>query len=221
MVSEHATTMKSAARREFDGWAETYDRSWINPLFFEPTYRTLLEEIVRWRGDDRTPIAALDIGCGTGTLATLLAGSSLPVHVTALDYTPVMIRLARDKARHAGLLDACTFVRGDAEHLPVESRRFDLVTCSHSFHHYPDQQAAVIEMRRVLRPGGRLMLADAFRDNVIGWFVFDVCVAAVEKAIHHVPWSQVREMFLRAGFRDVRQRKFNWWAPVLLNVGTA
>ena len=56
-------------------------------------------------------------------------------------------------------------VRGDSERLPFESGSFDIVTCANSFHHYPRQDRAVAEMRRVLRPGGRLMIIDGYRDG--------------------------------------------------------
>ena len=132
-----------------------------------------------------------------------------------------MLRVATSKAQAARASERCRFVRADAEHLPFADESFDLVTCSHSFHHYPHQQDAIVGMRRMLRPGGRLMLVDGFRDNVIGWFVFDVCVTALEKAVYHVPWSRLREMFHQAQFKDVRHRKFNWWFPSLLTMGTA
>ena len=59
-----------------------------------------------------------------------------------------------------------------------------------------------------------------FRDNVIGWFVFDVVITAVEKEVHHQPWSSMRDFFHRAGLTDVRHRKFNYWFPTLLTMGT-
>ena len=95
------------------------------------------------------------------------------------------------------------------------------MTCSNSFHHYPDQQRCVNEMRRVLRPGGRLMLIDGFRDNVIGWVTFDVIIAAVEKQIHHASWSEFHAYFQQAGFQDIHRRKINILFPLLMTVGTA
>ena len=221
MVTEQAKAMKSTARREFDGWADTYDQSLLHHFMFRPTYRVLLEELVAWRGDDDAAFSVLDIGCGTGKLAGLLAGSSLPAQVIGLDYAPAMVRVARANAEQVNVADHCTFLPGDSEHLPFADRSFDLVTCSHSFHHYPHQQAAVVEMRRVLRPGGRLIIVDGFRDNVVGWVVFDVIITAVEKNVYHVPWSQMRDLFLQAGLTDIRHRKFSWWFPSLLTMGTA
>ena len=114
------------------------------------------------------------------------------------------------------------FVAGDSEHLPFESDSFDFLTCSNSFHHYPDQQAVVIEFRRVLKPGGHLLLIDGFRDNVVGWVTFDVIIASVEEQnVYHAPWSVIHEYFETAGFSEIRRRKFGFWLPGCLTIGTA
>ncbi len=70
----------------------------------------------------------------------------------------------------------------------------------------------------MLRPGGMLVLIDGFRDNVVGWIVFDVAVAFVEKAVHHAAWSAVRNMLAEAGFSTITQRKLNVLAPLLVSV---
>ena len=113
------------------------------------------------------------------------------------------------------------FAAGDSEHLPFADASFDLITCSNSFHHYPHQQAVVSEMRRLLRPGGRLIVIDGFRDNVIGWFVFDVIITRVEKDVYHAPWSVMHEYFVRAGLTNIRRRKVNLWFPLLATIGDA
>ncbi len=76
------------------------------------------------------------------------------------------------------------------------------------------------EFRRVLRPGGMLILIDGFRDNVIGWVIFDVAVALVERMVHHASWSEVRVMLEQAGFNGIQQRKVNVLAPLLVSVAT-
>ena len=75
--------------------------------------------------------------------------------------------------------------------------------------------------RCVIRPGGQLILIDGFRDNVIGWIVFDVGVSLAEGGVHHAPWSSVRTMMLDAGFASVRQRKLNVLAPLLVSIANA
>ena len=63
-------------------------------------------------------------------------------------------------------------------------------------------------MRRVLRPGGRLMIIDGYRDSLWGWFIYDVCVTGVEGDVHHASAKQFRELFAQAGLKAVAQRVY-------------
>jgi ubiquinone/menaquinone biosynthesis C-methylase UbiE len=181
-----------------------------------------MEEIWKWF-EQRRPdeFHVLDIGCGTGTVVSLLASSRWPVRAVGLDYVPSMCAEATRKADAIGTGPRAEFVAGDSEHLPFANGSFDVVTCSNSFHHYPHQQTVVGEMRRLLRPGGRLIIIDGFRDNVIGWFVFDVIITRVEKDVYHAPWPVMHEYFVNAGFHNIRRRKFNVWFPLLATIGDA
>lgn len=89
----------------------------------------------------------LDVACGTGLVARLFHGKV--AHLTGLDLTPAMAEQARPH------LDA--LVIGPAEHLPFPDATFDRVTCRQGIQ-FMDDRAAVAEMRRVLKPGGRLVL---------------------------------------------------------------
>lgn len=214
--------MKLLARRQFDGWANTYDRSILGYFLFEPTYQSILEIVYCHRPNPPPRRRALDVGCGTGTLAARLVGADLNIErVIGLDFALPMCRQAEAKARRGNHHHHLTFANGDSEHLPFADRSFDILTCANSFHHYPHQPRVIAEFRRVLRPGGQLLLADGFRDNVIGWFVYDVCISSVERAVHHPKWSEMRAMLTDAGFVNVAQRKINFWFPVLLTTATA
>lgn len=218
---DKATKMKRLAKDAFEAWAGTYDRSLLNRFLFQPSYRMFLEELWSWRARMDEAFDLLDIGCGTGTFDAMLAGTRLPARVVGLDYAEAMCRVAHEKAGRAGVARRVRYVNADSQHLPFADGSFDAVTCSNSFHHYPDQQQVVHEMRRVLRPGGRLMLVDGFRDNIIGWVAFDVIIGHVEKEVFHAPWSTIHGYFVNAGFKDIRRRKFSFWMPGLLTVGTA
>ena len=224
MSAPTSADIKRRAKHEFETWADSYDRSLLNHFLFRPAYLTFMEEIARWIGERPRPFRVLDIGCGTGTLAAWLAASPWPVDVVGMDYAAGMCRAAAAKL-HAEAASPPRrdreFVCGDSEHLPFARGAFDIVTCSNSFHHYPHQQAVVHEMRRVLRPGGRLILIDGFRDNIVGWITFDVVIARVEGKVHHAPWTLVRDYFETAGFAGIRRRKVNFWFPLLVTVGDA
>lgn len=182
--------MKRLAKQEFEAWAGTYDRSLLNIFLFQPAYRMFLQEILTWRGKSSEPFDLLDVGCGTGTFDAMLAASPLPARVVGLDYAESMCQVASQKAHGAGVTDRLRYVSADSEFLPFKENSFDVITCSNSFHHYPHQQKVIEGFHRALRPGGRLMLIDGFRDNVVGWFVFDVIITAVEKEVFHAHGRQ-------------------------------
>jgi hypothetical protein len=74
-------------------------------------------------------------------------------------------------------------------------------------------------MHRVLKPGGRLLLVDGYRDGPWGWFIYDVCVAGVEGEIWHASARRVRDLFNRAGFAETIQEVRHGAAPFLLTEG--
>lgn len=214
-----AGVMKKKAKHAFEKWADRYDKSLLQHYLFQPSYLVFMEEIARWRLAHPGLFTTLDIGCGTGELASLLARSDWPVLAVGLDYAPNMCIAAAAKVEGAPWADRAQFTAGDSEHLPFADGAFDLVTCSNSFHHYPHQQAVVDEVFRILRPGGMFILIDGFRDNAVGWFVFDVVIAHVEKNVHHAPWSQIDGYFRQTGFKEIRRRKFNVWMPLCATIG--
>jgi ubiquinone/menaquinone biosynthesis C-methylase UbiE len=215
--------VKEHARRHFEQWALSYDRSLLNELVFFPSIRACQEEILRWKQTRRAAAAyrALDVGCGTGRLLALLSEDADAELLVGLDYAKEMVRRAAEKFAATPSAARLQALNGDAERLPLADACVDVVTCCNSFHHYPQQARAIAEFRRVLRPGGMLVLIDGFRDNVIGWVVFDVGVAGVEKQVHHAAWSEVRGHMQAAGFSAITQRKMNVLAPLLVSIGLA
>ena len=213
---------KSRAISEFEKWAHSYDRSLLNLMVFGPSYKLMLHEVCkRARKRDNT-FRILDIGCGTGTFLAQCLATGLNMEVIGLDMAYNMVLRASNKAdRISTNGSAMSFVVGDAEHLPFESGYFDMVTCSNSFHHYPDQMLAVQEMRRVLRDNGELLIVDGHRDDPIGYVIFDLIVKAVERHIHHCSRRRFIELFKEAGFRDVTQRMFGIYPPLLATFGKA
>lgn len=90
----------------------------------------------------------LNVAAGTGNVA--LAGANAGARVTTLDLSPELFATGQARAG----ADRITWVEGDAEQLPFETERFDLVASCFGVMFAPDQQRAVAELVRVYRPGG-------------------------------------------------------------------
>lgn len=152
----HSQTMKRnylpAAGRD---WALPLYDPMVKLLGGDSARRALMEQAAL-RPRDRV----LDIGCGTGTLATLIKSTYPAVEVVGLDPDPKALARSIQKAQQAGL--SIRFDHGFADDMPYAAASFDHVFSSFMFHHLPgDQRGPVLqEVRRVLAPGGALHLAD-------------------------------------------------------------
>jgi SAM-dependent methyltransferase len=100
----------------------------------------------------------LDVACGPGIVAC--AAALQAGHVTGIDLTPAMLEQARERQRNLKL-DNVDWHVGDARRLPFADGSFDIVLTRYSFHHMPDPAAALREMKRVCRKGGRVVVIDA------------------------------------------------------------
>lgn len=102
--------------------------------------------------------AVLDVGTGPGILLVELARRRPDLQVTGVDLSPDMVAAAQRNLTECGAR-ATTHV-GDVIKLPLPDQSVDLVVSSFSMHHWADIDAAVPELARVLRPGGRLYVYD-------------------------------------------------------------
>lgn len=104
--------------------------------------------------------AVLDIGCGSGTDALLAARRTGPDgRVIALDMTAAMRRKCAENAARAGVRTV-EVVEGNAESIPLPDASVDVVTSNGVINLVPDKEAAAREIHRVVRPGGRVQIAD-------------------------------------------------------------
>ena len=208
---------KHQATHEFTRWSESYDRSILQWLLFGPSHRALIRRIGAVAGD--RAIRVLDVGCGTGVFAERVRAALPQARVWGIDLVAGMLAKGAERwKRHAGEIVP---IQADSERLPFAPGSFDIVTCANSFHHYPRQDRAIAEMHRVLKPGGRLMVIDGYRDAPWGWFIYDVCVAGVEGAVHHASSRRFRDLFAQAGLHAVAQKVFRGAAPFLLTEAIA
>ncbi|HET7219330.1 MAG TPA: class I SAM-dependent methyltransferase [Vicinamibacterales bacterium] len=136
---------------------------WLLPLY-DPLTRLLGLDRARRAlvaaADLRPGHRVLDIGCGTGSLAVLIARLHPGVEVVGLDPDPGALARATRKARRAGV--TIQFERGFSDALPFPDGAFDRVFSSFMFHHLQrgEKGQALREVRRVLKAGGSLHLLD-------------------------------------------------------------
>lgn len=201
------------AQAQFDQWSRSYDRSVLQAVLFGPSHDLILKHL---RPSDRR---LLDIGCGTGRLLSRVVAARRGMEAVGLDLSSPMLEMCVARCRFWN--ERTAVVRGDSQHLPFANDSFDAITCSHSFHHYPDQVRVVAEMHRVLRPGGRLLVIDGYRDNPWGWLIFDVLVPWREGEVQHCSARRLRELFAAAGFSEVEQRLHCLPIPFMLTLGQA
>ena len=153
--SGQAPNYKETVRKEWTGAAPFWQK-W-NAKFVIQT-RAATELVVR--GAEVAPgMKVLDLACGTGEPALSLAKAvGANGRVVATDLVPEMLEFARQNAVSRGL-DNIEFHMADAEALPFADGEFDRVTCRFGIMFFPDVPKAMAEIRRVLKPGGRICFA--------------------------------------------------------------
>lgn len=164
--------------------------------------KTLIDQI-----DPKVDEKLLDIGCGTGTLVHMLALKQPKLIITGLDADSAALKQA--KAKIKSLENTITLQQGYAQQTPFENDSFDIAVSSLFFHHLTrDQKLQTLqEIHRVLKPGGRLHIADwgkptSFFQRILFYTVqiFDGFETTSDNVQGALP-----DMVLAAGFRETRE----------------
>jgi demethylmenaquinone methyltransferase / 2-methoxy-6-polyprenyl-1,4-benzoquinol methylase len=128
----------------------------------------------RWRRKFVRSLAAykprkiLDVATGTGDLAVLISSLDQTA-VTGIDLAVNMLAIAEKKVQNKGLNDQITFRQADAEKIPFPDDSFDAVTVAFGVRNFEDLEKGLSEMRRVLRPGGVMMILEFSHPASFPW----------------------------------------------------
>lgn len=166
-----------AVRNLFADIAPSYDL--LNTLMSFGLHHLWRREAVR-KLDLHSGDSVLDICCGTGDFLLPLRQAVGPKgHVEGLDFCAPMLTIAEKKAKGRARLTL-----GDATRLPHSSELFDAVTVGWGLRNVPDLQAALSEVHRVLKPGGKFICLDMTQsDKGFGRKAFEMVVPALGKIV--------------------------------------
>ncbi|HEX3972868.1 MAG TPA: class I SAM-dependent methyltransferase [Stellaceae bacterium] len=133
--------------------------------------RRALRDLLRLMPDRRThrfPVV-LDAGCGWGRALRFLKHYFHPDQLIGIDIDTALVARAKQRAAAEGLVAELRV--GDVVHLDIADESIDLIFCHQTFHHLVDQERALAEFRRVLRPGGLLLFAESTRVYIESWII--------------------------------------------------
>lgn len=153
----------------------------------------------------------LDIGCGTGALLRMIQDKRNDARLFGVDLSEQMIRVAKAKLGERADLKV-----SDSETLPFPNEAFDLVMCTFSFHHYPNPGAVLQEMRRVLVPGGRLILADPTGPMLLRQLVNFIYLFTKDGSVRVYSKREMKALLETAGLEVAKWGKLNWHSYLLV-----
>jgi ubiquinone/menaquinone biosynthesis C-methylase UbiE len=194
--------------KKADHYIPALSFDWLTPLYDSVIRLTMPEFTIKRRLVEQSRIRyahrVLDLGCGTATLTLLIKRLHTQAKVFGLDGDPRILKVARKKMERAGL--EVTLDEGMSYSLPYEDESFDRVLSSLFFHHLitEDKERTLQEVRRVLRAGGELHVADfgkpqnaLMRVASLPWQTFD------GKTTGDNIKGRLPEFFRTAGFGEV------------------
>jgi ubiquinone/menaquinone biosynthesis C-methylase UbiE len=183
--------------------------------------RRLVEDFLAiWNG--LGPI--LDVGTGTVQIPIVLCQMRLDAQVVAVDYAEAMLRIGRDNVARAELTERIRVERCDAKQMPFPDESFGALISNSIVHHIPSPRSVLIEMKRVVKPGGWLFVRDLLRPNDDASVLHLVRTYAGEANRHQqqmfedslraaLTLEEIRELVSELGFspESVRQTTDRHW----------
>lgn len=142
-------------RNEYATLAPIYDQKWAK--YLSPINRKTLEFLPDLAGK-----VILDVGCGTGQLLEIVANQFPTTKLTGIDISPEMLAIAKSRVPAGTQLLEAT-----AAQLPFPDEVMDVVVCNSALHYFTDPIRCLNEIKRVLKPGGTLVLSDWCHDYLV------------------------------------------------------
>jgi ubiquinone/menaquinone biosynthesis C-methylase UbiE len=202
-MPDNKNVFKENSRKNFDKQAEHYDQS-SDGRFVSKMYDKVVEMLNGFQGG-----ILLEAGCGTGNILSRLYKYK-KFQLCGLDISDKMIQVARRDLPQDVLLKV-----GDAEFIPWPEDYFDIVLCNASFHHYPNPEKVLLEMKRVLKPAGKLVIGDPTAPPLIRQvlnFMLHICNNGDYRI--YSP-KEMKKLLKTCGFKPFKFRKINYKSFVI------
>ena len=192
------TDYKKLSENAFNIQAKTYDTD-KNGKHARNLYQDIIKALSSLQFSN-----VLDVGCGTGEVLSIIRKLYPTALLYGIDISEEMLKKAEEKK-----IDNLNLYLGDAEHLPFENARFDILICTDSFHHYPKPQKAVSEFYRVLQNDGYLLLADFVKPFPIRQIMNIFLPFSNEGDVKIYSQNEILSFLRQSGFQDMQYRKIN------------
>lgn len=187
---------------------ETFDKQAVkyHSTFFgrhaRSLYRYVLDEIKTGAYD-----SVLDVGCGRGDVLSLIIGKDNNIRAHGLDLSKEMLKIANEELKGQAVLKL-----GDSENIPWDSNEFSLVTCTDSFHHYPNPEKALSEMFRVLKKNGKLIISEIWLPTPFRQATNLVLPLMKTGDVRVYSENELTGMLKRCGFNNILWKRLNMMA---------
>ena len=160
---------KEGIRKLFDNIAPDYDK--LNHILSLNIDKGWRKKAVREIVDVQSPIAVLDVACGTGDFTIEIAQKAAEgSRVTGIDLSEGMMKIGREKIKAAGV--SADMVQGDCEALQYADGTFDRISVGFGVRNFEHLEIGLQEMLRVLKPGGKLVILELSvpSNSLVRWF---------------------------------------------------
>ncbi|MBH8563283.1 class I SAM-dependent methyltransferase [Nostoc sp. CENA67] len=163
--------IETIVRKQYNELAAVYDLRWKSYI------ANTLSFLKTWAEISSTDIV-LDVACGTGEFERLLLAEYSSQQIVGVDISDKMLAIAQKKC---SAYPQVSFETASASSLPFDSNSFDVIVSANSFHHFNHPLTALKEMRRVLKPDGKVIILDWCRDYLLCQ-ICDILLKAFDSA---------------------------------------
>ncbi|BAY58343.1 hypothetical protein NIES2135_52160 [Leptolyngbya boryana NIES-2135] len=198
-------------RQQYDQMSAIYDQRWSQYI------SNTLNFLKAWAELAPTE-KVLDVACGTGEFEQLILTEHSEQNMVGVDISEKMLAIAQQKLQ---AYPNVTLSLASAEHLPFADQSFDVIVSASAFHYFENPAIALAEMKRVLKPNGKIMILDWCKDYLL-CRICDLILKVTDPA-HQQCYTQAElHGFLKAlGFDITRATKVRFGLVWGMMVATA